>query len=201
MSEESVLADRVGNRIVMPENIKTMNETGQEFIARSRYHLIDDFLPKIEGCLERLGDDQIWWRPNEQSNSIGNLVLHLCGNARQWIVCGVGGAADSRNRDAEFAQRDAVPRAELRALLQQTLNDVAATLREYDSDRLLERCTIQGSNVSALEAILHVVEHFSMHTGQILMLTKMLTNSDLAFYKFEGTDAVAQWKTDVAHSR
>ena len=73
-------------------------------------------------------------------------------------------------------------------------------LLEYDSDRLLERCTIQGSNVSALEAILHVVEHFSMHTGQILMLTKMLTNSDLAFYKFEGTDAVAQWKTDVARS-
>jgi uncharacterized damage-inducible protein DinB len=200
VSEASVWADRVGNRIVMPENIKTMNETGQEFIARSRYHLIDDFLPKIERCLERLGDDQIWWRPNEQSNSIGNLVLHLCGNARQWIVGGVGGAADSRNRDAEFAQRDAVPPAELRALLQQTLNDVDATLREYDSNRLLEHRTIQGSNVSALEAILHVVEHFSMHTGQILMLTKMLTNSDLAFYKFEGTDAVAQWKTDVAHS-
>jgi uncharacterized damage-inducible protein DinB len=188
-------------RIVLPENAETMNETGQEFIARSRYHLIEDFLPKIERCLERLDDDQIWWRPNDQSNSIGNLVLHLCGNARQWIVCGVGGAADSRNRDAEFAQHDAVPRAELHALLKQTLNEVDATLLGYDANRLLDRRTIQGSDVSALEAILHVVEHFSMHTGQILMLTKMLTNSDLAFYKFEGTDAIGQWKTDVAPSR
>ena len=177
-----------------------MNETGQEFIVRSRYHLIDDFLPKIERCLESLTGDQIWWRPNEQSNSIGNLVLHLCGNARQWIVCGVGGAADARNRDAEFAQRDVVPRADLHTLLKQTLNEVDATLRGYDANSLLERRTIQGSEVSALEAILHVVEHFSMHTGQILMLTKMLTNSDLAFYKFEGKDAIAQWKTDAAKS-
>jgi len=177
-----------------------MNETGQEFIARSRYHFVDDFLPKIEMALARLSDDQIWWRPNEHSNSIGNLVLHLCGNARQWIVCGVGGAADARNRDAEFAQREVVPRAELRALLTRTLNDVDETLRGYDANRLLERCTIQGSDVSALEAILHVVEHFSMHTGQILMLTKMLTNADLALYKFDGTDAIAQWKTDAAQT-
>src|ERR1041385_4791730 len=175
-----------------------MNETGQEFIARSRYHLVDDFLPKIEIALERLTDDQIRWRPNENSNSIGNLVLHLCGNARQWIVCGVGGAADSRDRDAEFAQRDLVPRSELRSLLSRTLEDVDETLRGYDANRLLDRRTIQGSDVSTLEAILHVVEHFSMHTGQILMLTKMLTNSDLGLYKFEGTNAVAQWKRDAA---
>jgi uncharacterized damage-inducible protein DinB len=176
-----------------------MSQTGQEFIARSRYHLIDDFLPKIERCLDRLTDDQVWWRPNEESNSIGNLVLHLCGNARQWIVGGVGAVADSRNRDAEFAQREVVPRAELQSLLKQTLNAVDATLREYDADRLLERRTIQGSDVSALEAILHVVEHFSMHTGQILMLTKMLTKTDLAFYKFEGTTAVPKWKSDAAN--
>jgi uncharacterized damage-inducible protein DinB len=177
-----------------------MNETGQEFIARSRYHLIDEFQPKIERCLERLTDDQIWWRPNEQSNSIGNLVLHLCGNARQWIVCGVGRAADSRNRDAEFAQREVVPRAELQSLLKQTLNEIDSTLQRLDTNSLLDRRTIQGSDVSALEAVLHVVEHFSMHTGQILMLTKMLIGADLAFYKFEGTNAVAQWKTGAAQS-
>jgi uncharacterized damage-inducible protein DinB len=178
-----------------------MNQTGQVFIARSRHHLIDDFLPKIERCLERLTDDQVWWRPNEQSNSIGNLVLHLCGNARQWIVCGVGGAADSRDRNAEFAQRGVIQRAELQRLLGQTMNDVDATLQQYDTDRLLESRTIQGSSVSALEAILHVVEHFSMHTGQILMLTKMLINTDLAFYKFEGTTAVPKWKSDTAQSQ
>jgi len=94
-----------------------------------------------------------------------------------------------------------IPRAELQGLLKQTLNDIDATLQQYDADRLLESRTIQGSSVSALEAILHVVEHFSMHTGQILMLTKMLTNTDLSFYKFEGTTAVPQWKSDAAHSQ
>jgi len=180
--------------------MRYMNEIGQEFIARARYHLIDEFRPKIEKCLERLNDDQIWWRPNEQSNSIGNLVLHLCGNARQWIVCGVGGAADSRNRDAEFAQREVVPRVELQSLLKKTLDEVDSTLERLDANGLLERHTIQGSDVSALEAILHVVEHFSMHTGQILMLTKMLKNADLAFYRFDGTTAVPKWKTEAANS-
>lgn len=178
-----------------------MNEIGHEFLARSRYHFTEDFLPKIECCLERLNDEQIWWRPNEESNSIGNLLLHLCGNARQWIVCGVGGAADTRNRDAEFAQREMIPRSELHSLLKRTLSDVDETLAQLEAARLLERRTIQGTDVSALEAILHVVEHFSMHTGQILMLTKMLTNADLAFYKFEGTTAVPKWKTDAAHSQ
>lgn len=178
-----------------------MNTAGHEFVARSRYHFSEDFLPKIERCLERLGDEQIWWRPNDQSNSIGNLVLHLCGNARQWIVCGVGGAADTRNRDAEFAQRETIPRRELQSLLQGTLTDVDNALGQFDPERLLERRTIQGRDVSVLEAILHVVEHFSMHTGQILMLTKMLTNADLAFYRFDGTTAVPKWKTDAAHSQ
>jgi uncharacterized damage-inducible protein DinB len=162
-----------------------MNETGHEFIARSRYHLGNDFLPKIEKCLEQLTDEQIWWRPNEQSNSIGNLVLHVCGNARQWIVSGLGRAADARNRDAEFAQREMVSRADLHSLLKRTLHDVDATLAAYDDGKLLERQTIQGTDVTALEAIFHVVEHFSMHTGQIILLTKLLTAADLRFYNFE----------------
>ena len=163
-----------------------MNDTGHEFISRSRYHLSEDFLPKIERCLERLTEEQIWWRPNEQSNSIGNLLLHLSGNARQWIVCGVGGGTDARDRDAEFAQREVIAREDLHSLLKRTLADVDATLAQLDANQLLERRTIQGSNVSALEAILHVVEHFSMHTGQLILLTKLLTATDLHFYDFEG---------------
>src|SRR6266571_1883909 len=158
-----------------------MNDTGHEFISRSRYHLSEDFLPKIERCLERLTDEQIWWRPNSQSNSIGNLLLHLSGNARQWIVGGVGGATDARDRDAEFAQREVIARQDLHSLLKRTLANVDATLAQLDANQLLERRTIQGSNVSALEAILHVVEHFSMHTGQIILLTKLLTATDLHF--------------------
>jgi uncharacterized damage-inducible protein DinB len=119
-----------------------MSEIGHEFIARSRYHLSEDFLPKIERCLERLSDEQIWWRPNDQSNSIGNLLLHLCGNARQWIVCGVGGANDARNRDAEFAQRETIVGSELHSLLTETLNDVDDTLARIGANQLLERRTI-----------------------------------------------------------
>ena len=159
-----------------------MNDTGREFISRARYHLIEDYLPKIESCLERLTDEQIWWRPNEQSNSIGNLLLHLSGNARQWIVCGVGGATDARDRAAEFAQRDRIARDDLGSLLQRTLADVDATLAQFDANQLVERRTIQGSDVSVLEAILHVVEHFSMHVGQILYITKQVTAHDLHFY-------------------
>ena len=177
-----------------------MNDTGQEFISRSRYHLVEDFLPKIERCLDRLTDEQIWWRPNEQSNSIGNLLLHLSGNARQWIVCGIAGAPDARDRDAEFAQRDRIALDDLHSLLKRTLADVDATLAQFDANQLVERRTIQGSDVSVLEAILHVVEHFSMHTGQILMMTKMLTNADLALYEFKDSKAVPNWKTQTAHS-
>jgi uncharacterized damage-inducible protein DinB len=157
-------------------------DVGGSFIARSRYHLSEDFLPKIERCLDLLSDEQIWWRANPQSNSIGNLVLHLSGNARQWIVCGLDSSTDSRDRDSEFAQRELVPREELRVLLRQTLRDVDKTLAQFDSDSLLEPRVIQGLEVSALEAILHVVEHFSMHTGQIVYITKEVTARDLHFY-------------------
>jgi uncharacterized damage-inducible protein DinB len=159
-----------------------VSDIGQTFIARSRYHLTEDFLPKIERCLSLLTDEQIWWRPNSESNSIGNLLLHLSGNARQWIVCGVGGAADARDRDAEFARREMIPGAELLSILKQTLRDVDATLAQFDPGKLVETRTIQGLDVSVLEAILHVVEHFSMHVGQIVYITKHLTAHDLHFY-------------------
>src|SRR5438874_13334193 len=90
-----------------------LHEIGQLFITRSRHHLSEDFLPKIERCLELISDEQIWWRANPQSNSIGNLLLHLSGNVRQWIVCGLGGATDTRDRDSEFAQREMIPRDKL----------------------------------------------------------------------------------------
>jgi uncharacterized damage-inducible protein DinB len=157
--------------------------------------LLDEYLPKIERCLERLTDEQIWWRANEETNSIGNLVLHLCGNARQWIVSGVGGETDARNRDAEFAQRETIARAELIRLLHATLADVGRVLNGLDPATLLERRTIQGSDVDVLQAIFHVTEHFSMHTGQIIMLTKMLTSSNLRFYDFSGVEPRERWRS------
>ena len=174
----------------------TMSENvSRGFIARASEFLLGDYLPKIERCLEKLTDEQIWWRANEESNSIGNLILHLCGNARQWIICGVGSQPDNRNRDAEFERRDPIPRAELLTLLRSTLAEIDTTLQTLDPSMLLERRKIQGHDVDILEAIFHVTEHFSMHTGQIIMLTKMLTSSDLRFYGFEDDTPVERWRS------
>ena len=165
----------------------------ERFIDCALELLLEDYLPKIERCLERLTDEQIWWRANEESNSIGNLVLHLCGNARQWIVSGLGGETDRRQRDEEFARREVIARDELLDVLRSTLRDVARVLRSLDPATLLERRSIQGSDVDVLQAIFHVTEHFSMHAGQIIMLTKMLTSTDLRFYDFEAGESLETW--------
>lgn len=159
---------------------------GSAFIDRAVEFLTGEYLPKIERCLEQLNDEQIWWRANEECNSIGNLVLHLCGNARQWIVCGLGSEPDARKRDSEFAQRDPIACAELLQLLRSTVSDVESVLRNLPPSTLLQKRTIQGNEVDVLEAVFHVTEHFSMHTGQIILLTKLLTATDLHFYDFEG---------------
>lgn len=116
-----------------------MNETGESFIASARAYFTEDYLPKIERSLELLTDEQIWWRANPQSNSIGNLLLHLSGNVRQWIVCGIGEAADNRDRDSEFAQRETIPREELLGGLKQNLKEVDAVLAKFDPGKLLEK--------------------------------------------------------------
>ena len=179
---------------------KDDHATSQAFLTYASNFLTEDYLPKIEHCLEKLTDDQIWWRANEESNSIGNLILHLCGNARQWIVSGVGSQPDHRNRDAEFEQRDQIPRTELLTLLRSTLSDVQTTLQKLDAATLLERRKIQGHEVDLLEAIFHVTEHFSMHTGQIIMLTKMLTATNLRFYDFESGGPVETWHSSPSGS-
>ena len=164
------------------------------FIQNARELLQDEYLPKIERCLERLTDEQIWWRPNPECNSIGNLLLHLSGNARQWIVSGLGGATDERQRQAEFDERRIIPRDELLAILKTTLADVDSSLALFDPARLLETFKIQGTETTGLSAIFHVTEHFSMHTGQIIMLTKMLAQTDLVFYDFSTGKPVHTWQ-------
>lgn len=168
---------------------------GQLFISRARLHLTDEYLPKIQRCLEKLSDEQIWWRANDSANSIGNLILHLCGNARQWIVCGLGGQPDRRQRQTEFDERRVVPGAELSKLLEQTVSDVDRTLASFDPQKLLAEYPIQGRTSTALAAIFHVTEHFSMHTGQIILLTRMLAGVDLNFYDFSTGKPVHTWHT------
>jgi uncharacterized damage-inducible protein DinB len=171
----------------------TETDVSLAFIQQAREFLREEYLPKIERCLERLTDEQIWWRPNSQSNSIGNLLLHLSGNARQWIVCGLGGVTDDRVRQTEFDERRSIARDELLALLRGTVKAVDDTLAIFESPRLLDRFKIQGTEVTALAAIFHVTEHFSMHTGQIILLTKTLAKMDLVFYDFSTGKPVHTW--------
>jgi|SRR5581483_1161246 len=138
---------------------------------------------RIDACLAKLTDDQVWARGHENENAIGNLVLHVCGNVRQWIVSSIGGAPDSRQRDAEFAAHGGVSVTQLRERVNVTIAEAVAVLEAVTVQRLPERMTIQGYDVSVLEAIYHVVEHFAMHTGQIIFVTKMLTGTDLGFYR------------------
>jgi len=138
---------------------------------------------RIKDCLGRLSKEQIWTRSTDNENAVGNLVLHLCGNVGQWIVSGVGGKPDTRQRDTEFAARGNVEALELAARLGQAVAEATGIIRNLPHARLSERTTVQKYDVTLMEAIYHVVEHFSHHTGQIIFATKLLTAQDLGYYK------------------
>jgi len=138
---------------------------------------------RIAECVGKLKDDEVWARGHENENAIGNLVLHLNGNVRQWIIASIGGEPDTRVRDAEFATRGGTSPTELIERLDNTVKQAVTVLETLKPERLTHRVTIQKYEASVLEAIYHVVEHFSQHTGQIIFATKMLTGQDLGFYK------------------
>ncbi len=154
---------------------------------------------RIETCLGTLNQDQVWARGGDNENAVGNLVLHLCGNVRQWIVSGVGGQPDIRDRDAEFSAKGGASVGDLAQRLRVTVEEAVAVLKAVPEDRMMERIMVQKYDVTVLEAIYHVVEHFSMHTGQIIFATKMLTGSDLGFYRH--LRSAATRVVDSAHQR
>jgi uncharacterized damage-inducible protein DinB len=153
------------------------------------------YTERIGVSLGKLDAAQIWMRGSEQENAVGNLVLHLCGNVRQWIVAGVGRQPDTRDRDAEFDARGGAPADELISRLREIVEQAVAVIGGVSAERLPERLVIQGYEVSVLEAIYHVVEHFSHHTGQILFAAKAFTGEDLGFYRHLSKAASAP-KTD-----
>ena len=152
------------------------------FLEFSRTQLMDEYWPRLRGCVESLTDDQVWWRPNEVSNSIGNLLLHLNGNVGQWLVGSFNRTEDARDRSAEFAERQLVSRAALLDRLGATLQEASAVLSRLTEADLLTTLHIQGYTVSGVDAVYHVVEHFGMHYGQILYITKLVRGEDLGFY-------------------
>jgi uncharacterized damage-inducible protein DinB len=160
----------------MPDTIANL------FLTFSRDRL-QTFTTRIVDCLGRLSDEQIWAKGGENENSIGNLVLHLCGNVQQWIVSGVGGKADVRDRDSEFAALGGVNSQELQRRLKTTIHEATEVIASVPASRLPEIITVQKYQRAVLEVIYTAVEHFAQHTGQIIFATKILTGQDLGYYK------------------
>jgi uncharacterized damage-inducible protein DinB len=155
----------------------------QEFIRISRYQLRERFR-RIELCVDKLSDEQLWARKHENENAVGNLILHLAGNIRQWLVSGVGGEPDKRDRATEFARREPLDRNQALSLLGQAIDDADRVLATVTPADLAEKRKIQAFNITGLHAIYHVVEHLAEHTGQIIWVTKRLTGENLRIYGY-----------------
>jgi hypothetical protein len=153
------------------------------FLEFSRKKLLEHYWPRLKASVEVLTDEQVWWRPNEASNSIGNLVLHLNGNVRQWLVDSFEKREDNRDRPAEFAAQSGLSSAELLERLGATIDDAAKVLARLTEADLTAWYEIQGYHVSGLEAVYQVVEHFGLHYGQIAYISKSLSGKDLGFYR------------------
>lgn len=157
-------------------------DLSEQLIRECHRRLIGECIPRIRKCLNMLSDEQIWSRPNDHSNSIGNLVLHLHGNVRQWMGSGLAGMEDVRQRDLEFTERGPLPKAELLERLDQTEKLVEKVLADLPPARLLEVLPVQIYEESGVAILIHVVEHFSYHVGQISWITKAALNQDLGYY-------------------
>ena len=141
-------------------------------IARSR--LVVHLTGQIRACLDALNDQQIWWRPNEASNSIGNLVLHCAGSTRHYIGHVVGGSDFARDRDAEFAERTPIAKEELRHRLDAAVEEADRVLNEFDPARLLETTERTPQPSTYMQVIGLQLVHYAAHAGQITFATKLL---------------------------
>jgi uncharacterized damage-inducible protein DinB len=155
----------------------------EAFLKFSQNKLLEQYWPRLRKAVETLSDDQIWWRPNEASNSIGNLILHLNGNVWQWLVASFNRLEDQRDRPAEFNATGNLTAGDLLARLGATMEEAAKVLERLTREDLLATMNIQGYTVTGLAAVYQVVEHFGLHYGQIVYVTKMQEGRDLGFYK------------------
>jgi uncharacterized damage-inducible protein DinB len=157
--------------------------TNEEVFLKYSCDKLSQHTERIGKCLDKLTNEQVWLRHSENENAVGNLVLHLCGNIRQWIGTGIAGKPDVRVRDREFSARGNVEPGDLKQRLEQTVAEAIAAIRDLTPERLREHVTVQSYDVPVLGAIYHVVEHFSGHAGQIVFATKLFTGEDLGFYR------------------
>jgi len=149
----------------------TLDSTILHFV---RKRLFTDLAEQIRTCIDVLNEDEIWWRPNEKANSIGNLVLHLCGSTRSYLLWAIGGIQYERNRAAEFEARHSVSKRELMDTFKTAISDCSEIVAKLDSNRLMEQTDRTGKTTTFVQILLHVLSHVSVHTGQIVYTTKML---------------------------
>jgi len=152
-----------------------------EFISQS-LHRIDENTKRLTTCLDELEETETWKRPNESSNSVGNIILHLCGNIRQYAISSLGQVEDVRERDKEFSTVGGYSKSELLKKLITTVEEARTIIQKISSNELLRKRQVQGFTYSGIGIIIHVTEHYSYHTGQIIFWTKLLKNKDLGFY-------------------
>jgi len=153
----------------------------EEFIGQA-IHWIDENTQKLATCVQELNDSEIWKRPNLHSNSVGNIILHLCGNMRQYAISSLGNSKDVRERDKEFSADGGYSGAELFKKLTDTVEQAKKIIQSTTEEELLRERKVQGYTHSGIGIILHVTEHYSYHTGQIIFWTKLLKDKDLGFY-------------------
>ena len=158
-----------------------------ELLSRSAHHCRWN-LERIEGCLAQITEEEIWLRPNENSLSIGNQLLHLSGNLRQWIIHSLGGKADTRERSSEFTATEGHSKESLFAGLKNTVDAAVAAIQSLTEEELLRERPVQAYHLSGAAALIHAVEHFSYHTGQIIFWTKQLRNQQMEFYGGQALD-------------
>ncbi|CAM4416601.1 DinB family protein [Zobellia nedashkovskayae] len=157
----------------------------EEFVQNALYR-IDESTRMNRISVTQLSEEELWKRPNESLNSIGNLILHLCGNITQYVISSLGENEDKRDRDLEFSAKEIYSKEELVEKLTETVEIAKRIINDASVEQLVRKRKVQGFYFSGIGVVLHAVEHYSYHTGQIAFYTKQLKNQDLGFYK--GTD-------------
>lgn len=150
-------------------------------VGTAAAHELESAQSRIRHCLEQLTEEQVWCRSQPHLNSIGNLILHLCGNLRQWIVAGLGGADDIRNRPAEFAEPGPILTEELLRRLEAVVEEAKRVLTCVDARQLTEARRIQGFDVTGITAIFNSIPHFRGHTQEIISMTRLLRGEKYQF--------------------